>query len=430
MSDTAQDPKELDLDTLTDDQVMELGPDAVQALMEQEGQEDVSEETPNNEPGDDPDPSDKDDPDPSTQEPEGDADPQPSTEPGQEDNPTPEPGEPEEVKSEEPEGDDPSKKVPAEDSGKSPEGEAKGKEEPKKDSETPKADKEKPKPSEDTSAVDFMKKITAPFKADGRDMQVRTAEDAIRLMQMGVNYSRRMQEMKPLKAQDVMLRQHGLNDPEKLSYLIDLAQGKPDAIQKLLKEKGIDPLDIDTSKDPSYKTTNYSPDTKDLDFQEAIQNTLAAPQGQALINDVNAMWDDSSKEALRDQPQIFNNLLAQMDSGVYEKIKGELEYQRTLGHLTGVPFLQAYHEVGDAMQKAGVFDKPKDQSGGLAPLQAAKPEPIDTGVRKAADKPKTEQPNPNLSSTPRNAPSNGDVNDEKDYSSMSDEDFLKLGTPG
>lgn len=419
MSDTAQDPKELDLDTLTDDQVMELGPDAVQALMEQEGQEDVSEENPNNEPGDDPDPSDANDPDPnddpgkepetpSSEEPEGDDPETPSEEPG------------------EPKDDTPAKEIPAENSGEPSKGKTEGKEEP----EDGKSGKEKSKPADNTEAVDFMAKITAPFKADGRDVKVRTAEDAIRLMQMGVNYNRRMQEMKPLKAQDAMLKQHGLDDPQKLSYLIDLSQGKPDAIQKLLKEKGIDPLDIDTSKDSNYKATNYSPDTKDLDFQEAIQTTLAAPHGQDLINDVNAMWDDSSKEALRDQPQIFNNLLAQMDSGVYEKIKGELEYQRTLGHLTGVPFLQAYHEVGDAMQKAGVFDKPKDQSGGLAPLQAIKPEPIDTGVRKAADKPKTEQPNPNLSSTPRNAPSNGGVNDEKDYSSMSDEDFLKLGTPG
>ena len=297
---------------------------------------------------------------------------------------------------------------------------------------------EEPKPgdkkAEDTVAVqkaamDFYTKVTASFKADGKDLQIRSPEDAVRLMQMGVNYSRRMQEMKPLRAQNEMLKAVGLDDPAKLNHMIEVMQGKPDAIQKLLKDKKIDPIDIDTSKEVAYQPANHAIDPKTLAFREAIESTLAAEGGKELIADINSSWDDQSKEALRDQPAIFQNLLDQKKSGVYVRIKKELDYQRTMGFLTDVPFVQAYHQVGDAMQKAGVFGpnltpKPKQtqvqSNGGMAP--------IDTGTRKAAQV----APAPNLSSTqqPRAVPSkDGSQPSQPDYWAMSDEDFLKLKPP-
>lgn len=297
---------------------------------------------------------------------------------------------------------------------------------------------EEPKPgekkAEDTVAVqkaamDFYTKVTASFKADGKDLQIRSPEDAVRLMQMGVNYSRRMQEMKPLRAQNEMLKAVGLDDPAKLNHMIEVMQGKPDAIQKLLKDKKIDPIDIDTTKEVAYKPANHAIDPKTLAFREAIETTLTQEGGADLIKDINSSWDDQSKEALRDQPAIFQNLLDQKKSGVYVRIKKELDYQRTMGFLTDVPFVQAYHQVGDAMQKAGVFGpnltpKPKQtqvqSNGGMAP--------IDTGTRKAAQV----APAPNLSSTqqPRAVPSkDGSQPSQPDYWAMSDEDFLKLKPP-
>lgn len=297
---------------------------------------------------------------------------------------------------------------------------------------------EEPKPgdkkAEDTVAVqkaamDFYTKVTASFKADGKDLQIRSPEDAVRLMQMGVNYSRRMQEMKPLRAQNEMLKAVGLDDPSKLNHMIEVMQGKPDAIQKLLKDKKIDPIDIDTTKEVAYQPANHAIDPKTLAFREAIETTLTQEGGADLIKDINSSWDDQSKEALRDQPAIFQNLLDQKKSGVYVRIKKELDYQRTMGFLTDVPFVQAYHQVGDAMQKAGVFGpnltpKPKQtqvqSNGGMAP--------IDTGTRKAAQV----APAPNLSSTqqPRAVPSkDGSQPSQPDYWAMSDEDFLKLKPP-
>lgn len=338
-------------------------------------------------------------------------------------------------KADEPAGNEPFKAAPSQADQAAKPAPAKTEAQPAPGSET-KPDGEKPegKKPEDSpeviqaAALDFYKQVTAPFKADGKDIQVRSPEDAIRLMQMGVNYSRRMHEMKPIRAQYEMLKAQGLDDPNKLNFMIEVMKGKPEAIQKLLKDSKIDPIDIDVSKDTGYKPANHQIDPKTLAFREAIESTMAAEGGAELIKDINTSWDDTSKEALRDQPAIFQNLLDQKRSGVYGKIKKELDYQRTMGFLTNVPFVQAYHQVGEAMQKAGVFgsnltQKPK--------MQVQSQQPLDTGTRKAAQTPVA--PAPNLSSTqqPRATPSNGGNSNQgqPDYWAMSDEEFLKLKPP-
>ena len=275
--------------------------------------------------------------------------------------------------------------------------------------------------TDQANATSFFEKVSAPFKADGKEIQIRTPEEAIRLMQMGVNYSRRMSEMKPLREMDAMLSQHGLKDPEKLNELIDLSKGSKEAIQKYLKKHNIDPLDLDPSKGDTHTTPNYRSDPKDVAFQDAIDTTLQVEGGKELLGDINKDWDEDSKEALRENPGLFEKLLDQKDTGVYGLIQKELLHQRTMGYLAGVPFLQAYEQVGNAMQKAGVFEKKQDPKTGLAPIAS--------GPRKAAPKPKTEQPNPNLSSSNTSRKAVEPAPTEPDYLSMSDEDFMKLGQP-
>ena len=55
-----------------------------------------------------------------------------------------------------------------------------------------------------------------------------------------------------------MLENNGLLDEQKITYLIDLDKKNPDAIGKLIKESGIDPLDVNTQEEPKYTPGNYS----------------------------------------------------------------------------------------------------------------------------------------------------------------------------
>lgn len=109
---------------------------------------------------------------------------------------------------------------------------------------------------EATSDIDYeaaYKQLTATFRANGKDIQVNSVEDAITLMKMGANYNKKMAGLKPNLRLMKMLENNNLLDESKLTYLIDLDKKDPEAIKKFIKDSGVDPLDIDTEKDTDRK---------------------------------------------------------------------------------------------------------------------------------------------------------------------------------
>ncbi|ACL81413.1 N4 gp57-like protein [Sulfitobacter phage EE36phi1] len=281
-------------------------------------------------------------------------------------------------------------------------------------------------------AIGFFKRVTTPFKADGKDFHVRSPEDAIRLMQQGVNYSRRMQEIKPMKQLNRMLQDHGLDKADQLNFLIDLSKGDKGAITQLLKSHKIDPMDLDIEKDSGYQAKNYQGNPQDNDFRDALDMALTTPEGQALVSHIHRDWDPKSKARLREDPSLIGTLQGFKASGVYDKVVEELRYQQSLGYLQGVPFLQAFDQVGEAMKNAGVFNSVNPAKGGtqMAPIRGVQPqsEPLASGARKpqATKKPAA---NPHLSSTPPSKQTGNTGKPAVDFDKLSDEDFAKLPPP-
>lgn len=289
-----------------------------------------------------------------------------------------------------------------------------------------------------TSALAFAAVVMAPFKADGKDFTVRSPEDAIKLMQQGVNYSRRMEELKPMKAMNRMLQDHGLNDPQKMSFLIDLAKGDKVAITKLLKDNNLDPMDLDVSVETGYQAKSYAGDPKDNTFRDALDNAKVTPDGQALLSDIHGSWDDASKAQLRENPSILGNMIELKQSGVYKQVVDELAYQRSMGYLTDAPYLQAFDQVGEAMKNAGVLivngqpqPQPSPSANPMGQLNNNTPptgQAVAQGARKVPASKKA-APNPHLSSTPPSKQSANQQPAEQDFGNMSDEDFLKMPPP-
>ncbi len=448
----ANEPKEIDFDNMSDEDFLKLDeeqfsgnvPEGETTLSNNE-EEDDSIQTSN----DEPDLEDTPDPDASTDGGEsddagGDTDSDPNLE-----DPDAEEEDPEEDKSPDPMAGEGSETGEEPSSGEQPKADSQeeGKTASEEDGVKPKAGKgETPAKAGyyklpdgmDTAQMDealgFYQKITTPFKADGKDFTVRSPEDAIRLMQQGVNYSRRMQEIKPMKALNRMLTDQGLNDPSKLNFLIDLSKGDKGAITQLLKSHNIDPMDLDTEKDSGYQANNYQGDPQDNEFRDALDMALTSPEGQALVTHIHRDWDKASKAKLRENPGIIGNLQELKRSGVYDKVVSELEYQKSMGYLLNVPFLQAFDQVGEAMKNAGVFQSAPQNPGqgsSMAPLQTTgqpQSQPVASGGRKpkAQSKPTA---NPHLSSTPPSKQSASAPAKEIDFDKMSDEEFAKLAPP-
>ena len=281
----------------------------------------------------------------------------------------------------------------------------------------------KAKNTQPAGEVDFKagyEQIMAPFKANGKTMQVKSVEEAIQLMQMGANYTRKMQELQPHRKTLLMLENNGLLDEGKLSFLIDLDKKNPEAIKKLLQDANINPLDVDMDQESTYQEGNHKVSDEEAQFRLVLDELNSNPVGRETLQTINSTWDQASKEVLWKQPEVMNTIHAQRENGVYARITAEIERRRTLGVIqVGVPFLEAYRVVGDELHKAGAFNdlfKPKATAVAPVATRAAMPKP--TGLDPKAEAAAVHRGSPSKTTSPLEA-----------MQKASDDEFLKMPIP-
>lgn len=222
---------------------------------------------------------------------------------------------------------------------------------------------DKPKPVKevaDTSTTGLpegTERIFATFRANGRDMQVKSVDEAIRLMQMGANYSQKQAGHKKNAAFVKVLEQNGLLDHEKLAFAVDLISGKPEAIGKLLKDTKIDVHDLDDDKVAAYRAQSRAPSEAILDLDAVVAEIEGSTHFNRLVTEMKT-WDEKSQALLGNHPQALRQLTEQMESGVYDKIMDEVNRQQVLGTMSGIPLMQAYNQIGQEMATAGAFNAP------------------------------------------------------------------------
>lgn len=239
------------------------------------------------------------------------------------------------------------------------------------DSEPPKGDQPKDKGKEgtpddkpDSDDVNYetaYKELMAPFKAARREVRLDNIEDARRLMQMGVDYSNKMRQMKPHLRILRTLEKAKLTDPEQVNFLIDLKEGNPDAIKKLLKEGSIDPMELDLEGSEPYKPTDHMIGDTELNLTEAFDSISESPKYQDTLKALDHM-DTVSKQQLQDNPGVIPVINSHIEAGIFEKVWGKVEMERMLGRLSGLSDLDAYYKVGEAMHQAGALGVPEASS--------------------------------------------------------------------
>ena len=243
-----------------------------------------------------------------------------------------------------------------------------------------KVQEEKKEEVVETPQIDYKaeyERLTQPFKANGKEIKVNSVEDAVELMQMGANYSKKMAALKPHLKLIKMLDKHGLMDESKLSYLIDLNGKNPEAIAKLVKDSGLDPMEMDENKADGYKPTSYKVDDREIELDNVLESIKDSSTYQRTISVVSNEWDKASKEVIANTPQILSVLNAHMESGIYDIIQAELENERTFGRLQGLSDIEAYRYVGDRIQANGGFshlakgqqNQPKQNAVSAKPMQ-------------------------------------------------------------
>lgn len=281
-------------------------------------------------------------------------------------------------------------------------------------------DEKKEVPAETPNYEAEYKRLMSGFKANGKEITPRSVEDAIALMQMGANYNKKMSSLKPHLSVIKLLEQNGLLDMEKINNLIDLSKKDKAAITKLVKDAGIDPMDIDTSKEVAYKPTDRRVDPKELELDSVLEEIQGTESYQKTARIVSQEWDNASKQAIADQPAILRVLNSHVQAGIYDVITAEVERERLFGRLSGMSDLEAYRQVGDALHARGGFDHLTRQM---------KPEPTKQVVVAPNPKPAKEDPakDRRRAAAPTKAiTTTAPAKAQDDFLALSDEEFAKL----
>lgn len=199
-------------------------------------------------------------------------------------------------------------------------------------------------------------KLFEPIQANGKTLAIKSVEDARTLMQMGANYNKKMAALKPNLKVMKMLENNGLLDEGKLNYLIDLDKKNPEAIKKLVKESGINVLEIDPDEKSNYKPTNHEVSDAQVALDLVLDEIESTPTYAKTMTVVGKEWDDSSKAAVVKNPGLLKVINDHIASGVYDLVIQEVERERALGRLSGVSDLAAYELTGNAIYARGGFN--------------------------------------------------------------------------
>ncbi|MBO6276918.1 MAG: hypothetical protein J6N20_05720 [Pseudomonas sp.] len=260
-----------------------------------------------------------------------------------------------------------------------------------------------------------VERIFSTIRANGRDMQVKTVDEAIRLIQMGANYSQKRAADKKNLGYVRVLEQNGLLDHEKLSFAVDLLAGKPEAIGKLLKDSKIDVHDLDEDKVAAYRSESRAPSEATMAIEEVVADLNGNEHFERLVGDMKG-WDQASQALLGQHPASLAQLTEQVGNGVYDKVMDEVNRQQVLGNLNGVPLMQAYNQIGQEMAAAGAFNAPAPKG----PVKKLVTPGSKASPAKTADEERRRAAAPSKGVTTATE----EVKDPK-FLAMSDDDFLK-----
>lgn len=262
--------------------------------------------------------------------------------------------------------------------------------------------------------------VIAPFKANGKELKVDNIEDIRSLMQMGANYTKKMQTLQPNLRLMKMLENNGLLDETKLTFLIDLDKKNPEAINKLISDSGIDPLELDVSAN-SYKPNTYTVSDKEVELDGILEEIRGTDSFNTTLDVIGNKWDARSKSIIVNEPSIIRTINDHMQSGIYDIVSQAVERERVLGRLTGLSDLEAYKQIGDAINAKGGFAH-LQQSAPAQPAVISKSSNVNRA--KTTVDPKLTNRKKAASST-KSAPS---TKQEETFNplSLSDEEFEKL----
>lgn len=237
-------------------------------------------------------------------------------------------------------------------------------------------DDDEVEPVDESPTVDieaeYRKLIGSPIKANGTELVIDSVDDAIKLIQMGANYYKKVEQLKPAQKVITMLEKAGMLDEQKLSFAIDLLNKDKGAIAKLVE--GMDTYELQDEQHKDYVPTNRSVSDEQLTLDNVIQEVSSTPTGHRTLEVLGTKWDVASRETVVSNPEVIRVLNQHMADGTFDTVSNEVEKQRMLGNIpAGLNNIQAYKFVGDQLYAGKGKVAPQGQQPNQQLANAGKP---------------------------------------------------------
>lgn len=206
--------------------------------------------------------------------------------------------------------------------------------------------------SEVDYAAEYKRLIGTPIKANGKDITIDSIDDAIKLIQMGANYYKKVEQLKPAQKIVSMLEKAQLLDESKLSFAIDLLNKDPAAIQSLVGDMDIS--DVLDEKHNGYTPKDHTVSDVQLNLDNAISDVASTPTGHITLKVLGEQWDQASRQIVVSNPSIIGLINQHVADGTFDTVTREVEKRRMLGQIPqGFNDIEAYKFVGDQLYANG-----------------------------------------------------------------------------
>ena len=206
--------------------------------------------------------------------------------------------------------------------------------------------------SEVDYAAEYKRLIGTPIKANGKDITIDSVDDAIKLIQMGANYYKKVEQLKPAQKIVSMLEKAQLLDESKLSFAIDLLNKDPAAIQSLVGDMDIS--DVLDEKHNGYTPKDHTVSDVQLNLDNAISDVASTPTGHITLKVLGEQWDQASRQIVVSNPSIIGLINQHVADGTFDTVTREVEKRRMLGQIPqGLNDIEAYKFVGDQLYANG-----------------------------------------------------------------------------
>ena len=211
--------------------------------------------------------------------------------------------------------------------------------------------------TEEINYKEFYEKVAmAKFTANGREVEgFKNPDDLIRAQQMLHGYSDKMKVFKEYKPFIKTLEERGITaDPEKFKLAMSLLDGDPEAIKKVLKDKNIDPLELDLD-DIKYVPKVKLPSDAQLLIEETYEQAENLGVGDKFNRVISKDWDIPSLQEMVGNSAVRADLLQHLKDGTYDIVQAEIKKMELLdstGVLDGMNSVEKYRAaVGRLQQK-------------------------------------------------------------------------------